>query len=194
MARQHGVTSETVNRLVLDAGAVYINYGEAGQTQLGATRGGSTFEVAQEFRDVEVDGALGPVRGLTRIINESPMITCELLEYSLEQVKRNLPGSASAARRYLQGVLQGSGAATHNVITRNQRTIPDADYLSNVAIVAEVSNKGVPLIALVKNALVKGNFTVATTDQNESTVPLTITGHFAPGDLNAAPWEIRIPV
>ena len=48
MARYHGVTTETVKRLFVDAGAVYVNYDEPDERLLGATRGGNTFTIEQE--------------------------------------------------------------------------------------------------------------------------------------------------
>ena len=37
MARYHGVTTETVKRLFVDAGAVYLNYDETDERLLGAS-------------------------------------------------------------------------------------------------------------------------------------------------------------
>ena len=67
MSRKHGVTTNTYKKLVIDSGAVYKNYGESGEALLGATRGGNTFTIEQEIRNMEVDGAKGSVKGFRRI-------------------------------------------------------------------------------------------------------------------------------
>ena len=41
MARQHGITTNTSGRIVLDSGALYLNRDEAGAALIGATRGGA---------------------------------------------------------------------------------------------------------------------------------------------------------
>ena len=181
MARQHGITANTANRLVLDSGALYLNYDEGGQALIGATRGGATFTIEQEVREIELDGALGPVKNLRRIIRSVPKITCTLLELTLDQLKRSLPASASAT------------LTNWDDITRNTTTIPAGDYLTNIAIVAEVSGQSFPVIVKVKNALFDMPFSLTTTDKDEGTLGIEVTGHYLDTDLDTEPWEIRWP-
>src|SRR5215831_1244858 len=95
MARLTGVSSTTPFNIVVDAGCVYINYGDvANERMLGATRGGATFTVTQEFRSVEVDGVPGPIIGLTRIINLEVVLTARMLELSPENLLVAFPGAA----------------------------------------------------------------------------------------------------
>src|SRR5690554_6860688 len=95
MARQHGITTETVKRLFLDAGAVYLNYGETEERLLGATNDGNTFTIEQDVREIEVDGARGPVKGLRRIVEVRAQIVANLLELTAENLKTALAGSRS---------------------------------------------------------------------------------------------------
>lgn len=54
----HGITTKTVQNMLLDSGAVYINYGETtGERIIGATSGGNSFVVEREIKEIEVDGA-----------------------------------------------------------------------------------------------------------------------------------------
>ena len=57
MARKYGITENTYKKLIVDSGAVYLNYGEAGETLLGATRGGNTFTIETEYRDISSKGS-----------------------------------------------------------------------------------------------------------------------------------------
>src|SRR3954469_23221823 len=96
MARLTGVTTSTPVNIMVDAGVVYLNYGEAtDERMLGATRGGATFTVNQEFRSVEVDGTPGAIDGMTRIINLEVILTARMLELSDENLILAFPGATS---------------------------------------------------------------------------------------------------
>jgi len=181
MPRQHGITANTANRLVLDSGALYINYDEAGQALIGATRGGAVFTLEQEIREIPVDGALGPVKNLRRLVRIMPRLSFTLMEMTLAQFKRSIVGSASA--------LSGNW----DIITRITADIAAADYLTNVALVAELSGTTSAVICKVKNALFVSNFALSTTHQDEGSLPLEAVGHYLDTDLDTQPWEIKFP-
>lgn len=185
MARYHGVTTETVKRLFVDAGAVYLNYDETDERLLGATRGGNTFTIEQDVREIELDGARGPVKGLRRIIEVRAQIVANLLELTADNLKIALAGSTM--EDYPDELEK-----THDKITR-KHTIEDSDYLKNVALVGEISGSQEPVICIVKNALADGNFSVNTADKDEAGLEITFTGHFDPENLDEEPWEIRFP-
>lgn len=54
-----GYTSQTPDHLLIDAGAVYKNYGLATEALISATSGGNEFEAKPETRQVKVDGLKG---------------------------------------------------------------------------------------------------------------------------------------
>ena len=180
MTKYHGITTETVKRLFVDAGAVYLNYDETDERLLGATRGGNTFTIEQEVREIEVDGARGPVKGLRRVTSVRAQIVANLLEMTTENLKAALAGAT----------VEENG--THDIITR-KLTIEDSDYLKNVALVGEISGSQEPVICIVKNALSDGNFSVNTADKDEAGLEVTFTGHFDPDKMDEEPWEIRFP-
>lgn len=183
MARQHGITTNTANRLVLDSGALYIDYGETTQTLIGATRGGAVFMVDQEVREIPLDGALGPVKNLRRITRMVPRLTFTLMEFTLARLQDFLPGSSST-----------TAATNWDAITRaTGGALVAGDYLTNVALVAEVSGTTNPVICYVKNALFIQNFSMTLTDKDEGNLPLEAVGHYLDSDLDTEPWEIRWP-
>lgn len=186
MARQHGITADTYKKFIIDSGAVYLNYGEGGQTLLGATRGGSTFAIETEYRDMPVDGAKGSVKGGRRITSVSATLTANFLEHSATLMSRVLPGSSVADYPDTPG-------KTHDSITRALQ-IALTDYATNVAIVGEVSGSSAPVIIIIKNALVDGNFELALADAEESVLAAAFKAHFDPSDMDTEPWEIRYPV
>ena len=182
----HGITTETVHRFVLDAGACYLNYGEEDEVLLGATRGGNIFLVEQDVKIMDVDGARGPLKGARRIITIRPRITANLIEIDTAALLAMLPGSAEAD-------YPSTEAKTHDSIKRI-RDIIDGDYLTNVAIVGKVSGADEDLICIVKEALSDENMQLAMVDKDEGVIAVTFTGHFNPADLTEEPWEIRYPV
>jgi hypothetical protein len=186
MSRYHGITDGTYERFVIDSGAVYKNYvdGSNPGVLLGATRGGNTFTVEQEIKDMAVDGARGPVKGGRRITNVVPRIVANFIEFSREIIIRALPGSDYAD--------YPEGSATHDQITRALQ-ISTGDHCTNIAIVGEVSGSSQPIVCIVNNPICDGNFGISETDKEEAALQVQFTGHFDPSDLDTEPWEIRWP-
>jgi len=181
MARYHGVNSETYKEIIVDSGIVYKNYGEAGEVALGATRGGATCTIETELRTMEADGAHGPVKGEKRIVNVMAKVAINMLELDTT---------------FLNDILAGStltDVTTYDKLTRALQ-IALADYLTNIAVIAEVTgNDTVPFGFIVENALSTGNLEIALTDKEEAVVNAEFTGHFDPSDLDTEPWELRWP-
>jgi len=180
MSRQHGVTVESYRRMVIDAGAVYKNYGETGELLLGATRGGNTFTIETEYREMPVDGAKGPVKGSRRITRVNAKIVANFVEFTETILGLALPGSASAVD------------GDYTVITR-ALTLALSDYNTNIAIVGEVAGSNDPVVCIIENVIADGNLEIALADNEEAVAAVTFTAHFDPDALDAEPWEIRWP-
>jgi len=84
-----------------------------------------------------------------------------------------------------------TSASVDTTITGGE--ISDSDYITNVAIVGNVSGKTNPVICIVKNALAEGPFSLSTAPRDEAVPVIVFTGHYDPSDLNDEPWEIRYP-
>lgn len=191
MNPRHGITTETLENLLLDEGAVFINYGMDSVRLLGATNEGNSFVVEQEVREIPLAGARGPVKGGRRIITVSPKMTVNLQEITTENLLLALPG-AEAADYPGSGEIGSGEEATYDSITRN-RNIQLTDYVENVALVGEVSGSGEPCICIIKNALAGGNLELALKDKAEAVLKIEFQGHFDPANLDEEPWEIRYP-
>jgi hypothetical protein len=191
--RTTGITGSSLNSFVVDAGAVYINFGETDERLLGATREGNSFVVEVETRDMEIDGVRQAVKGTKRVISVTATITCNLLELTADNLAIALTGSD-------MGEWAADTAATtmtHDTITRS-REIGTMDYITNIAIVGKVNNTGENFIGLIYNALATGGLEVAMEDENEAAIELTFTGHIDPDDIAddgsfTEAWEIRMP-
>lgn len=182
-ARQHGITSETYKSFIIDSGAVYTGFTDFTSmgTLLGATRGGNSFTIEQEIREMEVDGAHGPVKCGRRIVMVKATLTVNFLEHTLDNLKRLIVGSESAAFN-----------TNWDAITRNMQ-IEDADYLPDVTLVAEVSKKTGPCAFKLDNVITDSNFELSLTDKEEGIVAATFTAHHDPADIITEPWTIYMP-
>lgn len=182
---QSGFTTETVKRLLIGAGAVYIDYGETSQRLLGATRGGNEFAVEREIKTIEMDGARGKVKGARVLIEENATIKANLLEVTKENIR-----DALAKTTITPNTPVGYDTVKTDLTTS---IIPDTAHFKNVAIVGEISGSATPAVIIIKNPIGDGNLTIKTEDKNEAVLEVTFSAHYDPADFNAPIWEIRIP-
>lgn len=187
--KTHGITSETVENFLVDAGAVY--YFDDGDkenpdnwTLMGATRDGNNYTVEQEIKYMEVDGVKGELKGNKRIISVMPQLTANFVEMSSERFADALPGSSVADFP--------DADSTHDQITRSLQ-IALTDYIDNIALVGEVHGKDQPIVCIINNALASDNLGIDTADGDEAGLSITFSGHFNTADLETEPWEVLYP-
>lgn len=190
--RTTGITTASLNRFVIDAGAVYVNFGEVDERLLGATRDGNTFAIEVEMREMDIDGVRQAVKGTKRVTSVAASVTCNLLELSAENLALSLTGSTLGEWKET-----GDPAFTHDTIRRS-REIGSMDYVKNIAIVGKVNNTGENFIGIIYNALASGGLELSLEDENEAAVELTFTAHIDPDDIEdngtyLEAWEIRMP-
>jgi hypothetical protein len=180
------ITEETLQNLILDAGVVYLNYGESEERILGATEGGNTFTVEREIREMPFDGLKGKTKGARRIIREDAKLTVNLKELSAENIALALAGAVA--------VDFPESTSTHKEI-RSSGKIIDTDYTDNVALVATISGSDIPVVILVENALSDGNFEIGAVDKDEAVIPVEFSAHYDPEDEDGlVPYAIRYPI
>lgn len=185
---KHGITTNTYTRFIIDSGAVYKNYGEAGQALLGATRGGNAFKIESEIRQMDVDGARGPVKGGERLVGIVATLTANFVEVSKELLLRALPGATAA------NYPAAPATKTHDLITRSA-DIVTGDYLTNVAIVGQSTASATNyVIVKLLNVLSDGNLEISFSDKDESVLAVTFKAHFDPSVMTTEPWEIYNPI
>ena len=190
MARNtNGLTTETVERFVIDAGAVFINLGEVSERLLGATRGGNSFVIEQDIKLIEIDGVRGPTKGARRIVESTAKITANLLELTSANIMLSIAGSDATT---FTDPTSTPATNTHDEIRRT-RNISNLDFIENVAIVGKVSGSEENIICIVYNALADEGFELSFEDREEGSLEITFTAHYDPADVNTEPWSIRFP-
>ena len=167
----------TFKKLILNAGALLHNFdpssyatAEALRTalataladpekNLGATRGGGTFNVAREMRQVEADGVRYRFVGDTFVDSADAYVSTTLLELGSPEVLQNVLGTPTVTT---------SGAKT---LIKMRTRIEDSDYLEHLCWVGDVADGGFVIIHLL-NALNTTDLTITYTDKGEATLPV----------------------
>lgn len=180
MAKWDGVNAATPGRMIFDAGAIYRDYGETDEELIGATRGGATFTVERDDREIEVDGVPGPVMGLRRTIRLTAKIEVTFVELSLQTWVDLTRGTS---------VSDG----THFTITPDDAIVA-GDFYTNIALVGQVGNESDECALKLLNALTAGEWDVSTNDDDEGELSVTFEAHFDPADIDTVPFEILWPV
>lgn len=144
--KKHGITSETIKNMLLNAGTIYKNlkYVEGtgwDGTQLGATSGGLTFSYEATYLDVEVDGATVLVKG----ISKQKVGETAALEGQMTEISEGILADAL----HLEKTTSEDANYTKYVTKSN---ITEADYLENVAYVGTLSD-GRNIIIILPNAI-----------------------------------------
>jgi hypothetical protein len=197
-----GVSDKTSQRLVLDSGVVYLNWQSTDllnpQRVLGACRGGNTFTVEREWRDMPVDGIHGIVEGMRRPLGATVTLTANLLEINKDLLKVALPG---AEYELLTQNVDGNGEPVttppngekqYSIRAALTAAIPKLNY-NDVAIVAKYSGTELPVVCIVKKAIATSNLEMSFTDQDESVLAITFTGAYSVSELDKDPFEIIWP-
>lgn len=187
-----GLTTESVERFVIDAGAVYVNLFEPEERLLGATRGGSTFAIEQEIKLVEIDSVRGATKGARRVVESNARLTTNLLELSTQNLLLAIAGSTATSYTDTTET-PAPTAPTHDEI-RRVRNITDIDYVKNIAIVGKIQGTTRNIICMIYNALSDEGFEMAFEDREEAVLEVTFTAHYDPANVDEEPYSIFMPV
>lgn len=163
---------------ILDAGAVYINYGEKNQMILGATEGGNLFGIDEDIRHMTFDTVGGELIGSHRIIGCIPKIIANFIEINYRLLNIVFPGS---------NISFNSGSV---MISRAIRKLLNSDYIKNIAIVAQHGGTGCYIVCKILNAVTIENIDIPFEDSSESVIEITFAGCFSETNYDDEPWSI----
>lgn len=149
---------------------------------LGATSGGNTVTIGSELLDIEVDGAMVKVQGLTHKINETGTLAVNLVQHTVESLKRAIIGEEvdSLIKGYVQ--------------VQTKSLIELSDYLDNIAYVGSKTN-GEEVIIIMENALCTSGFELEGRNKEASVVATTFESYasFEDGIYDTLPIYIFMP-
>lgn len=176
-----GFTPNTPKNLIIDAGALYKNYGTDSEELIGATAGGNTFTVKANTRQVKVDGVKGDCKGLEFIIDTKVTLATNLLEVSTDILTLLLHGNADK-----------TSDGSYDIIT-GKTYLDDSDYLTNIALIGRISGSALPIIIILKNASNTDGLKWQTKDDADNVLACTFTAYIDPYAPDELPYEIRFP-
>jgi len=174
--------NETFKSLQLNAGIALVNFDlsdyddaaelktaltaaiTSGEKLLGATRGGGTFTITREIRQVDADGTRYRFVGGEIVDSVDAYLSTTLIEITPAHLKAVL-GNVD---------IEDSQSGLKHVL-KLRTAFEDEDYLTNVVWVGDTS-KGFVCIDL-KNALNTADFTFTYADKNEGTVNVEYHAH-----------------
>lgn len=200
MAVKSNVTTplrkETYESLQLNAGITLVNFDlsqyddaedladaiddaiEDETKLLGATRGGGTFTITRDIRQVEADGVRGRFKGSEIVDSADAYLSETLIEITPDHLKAVL------------GNVDIDDTKPDHIVMTMRTAFEDADYLQNVVWIGDTS-KGFVAIELL-NALNTADFTFTFADKNEGTANVEYHAHQEDVDDNdAVPVKIH---
>ena len=153
---------------------ILLGYGifTIGGLPIGLTRGGGSFSVETEYRDLEADGDKGPVKERTVIDKQVAKL----------KVKALTTFSADDMAKYYPGLEVKEGEVSSNL------TISETDYQEVKWEGKTLAGKPVTLI--LENAINLGNIELTLEDKNEVVPELEFTATYLEASRNTPPWRI----
>lgn len=177
----HGITPETYEKIVLDAGQLRIDYVDEANpgALLAATRGGSIIEIKSELRKMIIDGSKGDTKGDKRIASVECSITANIIEWKSWVIKLAAPGSDSYA------------TPTHAEIKRFL-LLSLSKYRSSVALLGQVMFSEQRIICVLNNVIGTNGINISFVENDESNLQIVFKGSFTPS-METEPWSIKYP-
>ena len=200
--KQTGLTANSKNYMVLDAAVVYkataaqltaletalgsgtgIDTALAAMTLLGATKGGAEVNLSETWRQIEVDGMRGKVRGFDRLEMVEGSVKATLLEWSRSNLELLFP----------QVVASDVGTpANYRKITGDTNLAPV--YHDGIVIQGNRVDPAKPLFIVLKNVICSTKDAMQFQDKAEATIGVTFEARFDPATPNEYPFVIYTPI
>ena len=145
--KSSGITDKTPQNIMLGAGTIHkgltfqTDKWNFAESLIGATSGGTKLTIQPELTDVEVDGALVKVKGLTVKTGETASIETNIVEVTPDLLKMALIAK--------DGTSEGKTGYSE-IISKNK--IEEGDYIENLGYVGKTLD-GQPIIIIFDNAL-----------------------------------------
>ena len=191
--RTTGFTADTPKHFIVDAGALYANLefdpeeNKYKGEPIGATSGGSSVKVEQEYRTIEVDGVFTDAVGTKMLQSSSASMEVNIKAITAETIKMGINGVIQSG--------DGTTSPTGATIVTGKGTLENSDYIKNVALVGRYSGSDDPIIVILDNVLSDGGLEFSVEDNNEAIVTMTLKAHADAGQVadRALPMRVIFP-
>ena len=183
---KHSITEQTPGNILLGAGTYISGLKFEGNawtgTPIGATSGGGKVSIVGEFKDIELDGALVKVEGLTVKVGGKASMEVNYAELSTKVLKM-----ATLFK-------EGTSDATGYTMLVDKPHIEKGDYQENFGFVGKTADGSKNIIVIFEKAICTSGFEMEPKNKENAIVKLTLEAA-APisGDLDVLPVKIYYP-
>lgn len=178
------LTQTQVNKIQIDEGLLYVDFGESSQRKIGPTRGGGEFTATPTIRDIEFDGRVGKTVGMQVIESQEAVLKVNSLCCSQEEIKLALPGIRVASGTGDGQVLKNAKAGVLSAASGS------SVYCKNMTLFAKLMDGTFKKIT-IKNPLNEAAFSIKAVQKAENELALEIYAHYTIDDLNGDLYQIE---
>jgi len=186
-----GVTEDTPKNIILGAGTIHkgLEYSSGSwnfaTSLIGATQGGSKISIKPELKDIEADGALVKVKGLTVKVGETATMEVNFLEITPELLKHAVLGKDTEGS-------SSTGILGYNAI-ESKLQISSGDYISNLGFIGKTLD-GKPIVVIFDNALCTSGMDHEQKHKDNAVMKLVFECYAdMTGDMQTLPYHIYYP-
>lgn len=185
---KHGISETTPKDILLGAGTYHKNFKWDSSSKkwtgecIGATSGGGKVSIEGEYVDIDLDGALVLVKGLTVKQGGKASIEANIAELSKGNLKMatNFKESESDAEGYDMLV--------------DKPNIEEGDYTDGFAFVGKTANGAKDIIIIFESSLCKSAFELEPKKKENSVLKVVMEAYAEnAGDLDTLPVKIYYP-
>lgn len=187
---KHGITANTPGSILLGAGTYHKNLeydttdGWTGDC-IGATSGGGKVTIAGEYTDIELDGALVKVKGLTLKQGGTASMEVNFVEISTEMLKMTTLFE------------EGTTDATGFTMLKDKARISEGDYIENFGFVGTTADGTKQIVVIFDYAICTSGLELEGKNKENVVVKATLEACAAIGedntDLDTLPVRIYYP-
>ncbi len=172
------INTTEVQKIQIDHGIVYVDYGETSQRLLAPTRGGGEFKATVTVRDIEFDGRNGKTAGMQVIEENAASLAVTLLGMTQENLRLAIPGAKAAAD-------DTTGAIKNPKVG----IIADDKYWKNIVMFAKTLDGKYKKITIF-NPMSEGELSIKTQHKAEGELGIELVAHYTLDDLDGDLWEV----
>lgn len=183
---KHGVTANTPGSILLGAGTYHKNLkfadGAWSGDCIGATSGGGKVALTGELKDIEVDGALVKVKGLTVKQGGTASMEINFVELSVDMLKT------------VTLMEEGDSDAEGFTMLKDKAHITEGDYLENFGFVGMTADGSKQIIVIFDYAICTSGLELEGKNKENSVIKATLEACAdIDGDLDTLPVRIYYP-
>ena len=185
---KHGITADTPKDILLGAGTFHkgLKFNSSTKTWdgtiCGATSGGGKVAIEGEYLDIELDGAMVLVKGLTVKNGGKASMEVNIAEINGSNIKM--------ATNFKQGESDAEG---YDLFV-DKPNIETGDYIDNFGFVGKTANGAKDIVIIFESALCKSAFELEGKPKEASVLKVVMDAYAEiEGDLDTLPVKIYYP-